>query len=517
MEVVLRDLTEIVLFIWGAVIWTLPFFVASMGLAVLIQELKLDGMIARAFDNRIGIAIIAATAVGAFSPFCSCTVVPVVAGLLGSGVPLAPVMSFWIASPLMDPEIFALSAGILGWQLATVRLVATLILSLGAGYGTWAFMQTEWFKNIQIMPKSEAEIAAESCACSTDDVPAAVAQVNPLPLNFLAAAPESSCCTPEVTATPVAAPVAAAVSASSCCTPEPVAAAIPVAQVAAEESCGCSPEPALVAATQEESCCGETSAPSIALQTISVESVPVAEASSCCGPAESSVSPSASISIPLQTGAAMPLQMIEPAVASESSSCCGSEPVASVSLPIASIAVAPAVGTDIDEGGCCAAPEIDFSVKPTQSWTTQVAQSFREINWNRFYRQFMKESWRLGRWLLLAFLLEALITLYVPQAAIAATLGGDGFFAVPFAAILGVPLYLSNLTALPIIQGLLEKGMQSGAAIAFLIAGPVTTMPAMTAVWGVVHRRIFYLYLLFGVGGAILLGFMTNMMFSAAS
>jgi hypothetical protein len=32
-----------------------------------------------------------------------------------SGVPLAPIMSSWIASPTMDPEIFTLSVGILGW------------------------------------------------------------------------------------------------------------------------------------------------------------------------------------------------------------------------------------------------------------------------------------------------------------------------------------------------------------------------------------------------------------------
>jgi uncharacterized membrane protein YraQ (UPF0718 family) len=78
----------------------------------------------------------------------------------------------------------------------------------------------------------------------------------------------------------------------------------------------------------------------------------------------------------------------------------------------------------------------------------------------------------------------------------------------------GIPLYLNNVTALPIIDGLLDKGMQPGAAIAFLIAGPVTTIPAMTAVWGVVQPRIFGLYLGIGLFGAILLGFATNILFS---
>jgi uncharacterized membrane protein YraQ (UPF0718 family) len=49
---------------------------------------------------------------------------------------LAPVMSFWIASPSMDPEIFFLSVATIGWQLAVWRLVGTLMLSLAAGFLT---------------------------------------------------------------------------------------------------------------------------------------------------------------------------------------------------------------------------------------------------------------------------------------------------------------------------------------------------------------------------------------------
>src|SRR5215218_1114940 len=114
----------------------LPVFLLSVSAGVLIRALELDGAIRRAFSHRVGISILLATAVGAFSPFCSCTVIPLVAGLLIAGVPLAPVMAFWIASPTMDPEIFALSVGFLGWPLAVARLLATLILSLGAGYLT---------------------------------------------------------------------------------------------------------------------------------------------------------------------------------------------------------------------------------------------------------------------------------------------------------------------------------------------------------------------------------------------
>ena len=53
------------------------------------------------------------------------------------------------------------------------------------------------------------------------------------------------------------------------------------------------------------------------------------------------------------------------------------------------------------------------------------------------------------------------------------------------------------LTALPLVSGLLSLGMNQGAALAFLIAGPTTTLPAMLAVWGIVKRKIFFLYISF--------------------
>jgi uncharacterized protein len=136
MEGVFQEAVRIVGFVAQTAWDILPVFFLSVALGVLIRTLELDGAIRRALDARIGFAVLLATAVGAFSPFCSCTVVPLVAGLLVAGVPLAPVMAFWVASPTMDPEIFALSVGMLGWPLAVARLLTTLALSLGVGYLT---------------------------------------------------------------------------------------------------------------------------------------------------------------------------------------------------------------------------------------------------------------------------------------------------------------------------------------------------------------------------------------------
>jgi uncharacterized membrane protein YraQ (UPF0718 family) len=123
-------------------IW--PYLLITIPLAVVVNLSDASKHIERAFKSRPIIAICLATAVGAFSPFCSCGVIPIVAALLIGGVPLAPVMSFWIASPSMDPEIFFLSVGTVGFDLAVWRLVGTLALSLSAGLITHVAEQRGW-------------------------------------------------------------------------------------------------------------------------------------------------------------------------------------------------------------------------------------------------------------------------------------------------------------------------------------------------------------------------------------
>jgi hypothetical protein len=163
---------------------------------------------------------------------------------------------------------------------------------------------------------------------------------------------------------------------------------------------------------------------------------------------------------------------------------------------------------------CCAgeaaAASLTLPVIQRPAWWDSLSASFRRIDWQAFTRRMADQSWQLGRWLLVAFVLEALITMYVPQEAITAILGQESRFAVPLAALVGIPLYLGNLSALPIVKGLLAQGMTPGAAIAFLLAGPVTTVPAMAAVWGVVRKRVFVLYVGISLVGAILLGYVVD-------
>src|SRR5688500_3347739 len=153
---VVQEVAQVAGFVAQAAWRILPVFLLAVFLGVIVRALRLDSAIRGAFDTRVGLSILLATAVGAFTPFCSCTVVPVVAGLLVAGVPLAPVMSVWIASPTMDPEVFALSVGLIGWPLAVARLLATLLLSLGAGYLTLLLIRSDLLRG-KVLRQSAVE------------------------------------------------------------------------------------------------------------------------------------------------------------------------------------------------------------------------------------------------------------------------------------------------------------------------------------------------------------------------
>ena len=62
-------------------------------------------------------------------------------------------------------------------------------------------------------------------------------------------------------------------------------------------------------------------------------------------------------------------------------------------------------------------------------------------------------------------------------------------------ALVGAPAYLNSYAAPALVAGLVEQGMSSGAAMAFLISGAVSCVPAMAAVWSLVKPPVFAVYL----------------------
>jgi len=281
----------------------LPFFALAIAIAAGAKASRADSLIASAFSGSPVRATIVAALVGAISPFCSCGVIPLIAALLGAGVPLAPVMAFWIASPIMDPEMFVLTAAGIGFDFAIAKTLAAIAMGLLAGFAV-LFIQRQ-----------------------------------------------------------------------------------------------------------------------------------------------------GGLRDPLRHGAV-----------SGCDTSCANPP----------------------------APEVKWRFWRDAGRRREFADEARSI------------TVFLGKWLTLAFFLESLMIAYVSSDWIAGYVGADNPFAIPLAAIVGAPSYLNGYAAIPLVSGLLEIGMTAGAAMAFVTAGAVSSIPAAIAVWALVRKPVFLLYLLLGVSGSIL-------------
>ena len=300
-------------FAGGAILHT-GMFIAGAVLAVAwLRATGAEALLSRAFTGRESRMILLGALVGALAPFCSCEVIPFISALLAVGAPLSAVMAFWLASPLMDPAMFLITAGTLGSGFAVAKTVAAVGLGLGGGMLVKALAGSNLFAD---------------------------------PLKAQPAAGTGSC-------------------APGCAT-------------------ACGPEPA------------------------------------------------------------------------------------------------------------AGRPQWAF-------WRSRERLlTFRDTA--------AGNALFLLKWLLLAYLVEALMLEYVPPEVVATVLGGEGLWPILLGAIVGAPAYLNGFATVPLVDALLAQGMSNGAAMSFVIAGGVSCIPAAIAVWALVKRRVFAAYLGIAFVGSILAG-----------
>ncbi len=153
----------------------------------------------------------------------------------------------------------------------------------------------------------------------------------------------------------------------------------------------------------------------------------------------------------------------------------------------------------IGNGGCGASAVRTPGEVVWQFWKEQPRRE-------KFGREALSSALFLIKWLTLAFLLESLMLAYVPAEWIASALGGEGLAPIVTATFVGVPAYLNGYAALPLVSGLVEQGMAPGAGLAFLVAGGVTSLPAAIAVFALVKRPVFALYVALALTGSLASG-----------
>ncbi|MGH1353693.1 MAG: permease [Thalassovita sp.] len=299
------NLTPVIIFAAKALAHTAQYILFAVLLLAYLKATGAEVMVARAFEGRETRMILLAALFGGLAPFCSCEVIPFIAGLLALGAPLSAVMAFWLSSPLIDPPTLLITAGALGWEFAIGKAIFAVALGLFGGFAIKAMMRQGAFAN--------------------------------------------------------------------------------------------------------------------------------------------------------------PLKQ------QQTSGCCGGG------------------GPELDDK-----PQWKFWQEPAR-----VSTFAKELRTNGLF---------LLKWLAFAYVLEALLITYVPADLIAQVVGGTGLLPIITAAFVGMPAYLNSYVAPPLLAGLMDQGMSAGAAMSFMIAGAVSSVPAMAAVWSLVKPRVFAAYLGLGIAGAIIAG-----------
>lgn len=306
----LPQLWPVVTFAANALLGTAPFIAFAVLAVAYLKATGAENLLAKAFEGNPARMIIMAALLGGLSPFCSCEVIPFIAALLAVGAPLAAVMAFWLASPLMDPAMFAITTGAISLEFALAKTAAAVSLGLFGGFGALMLSGTPVFAN------------------------------------------------------------------------------------------------------------------------------------------------------PLRE---------KPAV-----------------------------------GGCCGVKQ-PFSAKPVWSFWTDGARI------DTFRSTALENAVFLLKWLTLAYVIEAVMVQYMPADLIATVLGGHGIGTIILGSLVGMPAYLNGYAAAPLVAELLDQGMANGAAMSFMLAGGVSSIPAAIAVWALVKPRIFASYIGFALVGSVLAGLVWQM------
>jgi uncharacterized protein len=88
-----------------------------------------------------------AVGLGAVTPFCSCSSIPLFIGFVEAGIPLGVTLSFLIASPMVNEVAVVVLASVIGWQFTVLYVAAGLSVALVGGFVLERFKPERWVED----------------------------------------------------------------------------------------------------------------------------------------------------------------------------------------------------------------------------------------------------------------------------------------------------------------------------------------------------------------------------------
>lgn len=100
-----------------------------------------------------------------------------------------------------------------------------------------------------------------------------------------------------------------------------------------------------------------------------------------------------------------------------------------------------------------------------------------------------------------------LINHFVPTSIISVLFGKSSILAVPLASLIGLPLYITTESDVPIMQSMIQSGAGEGAMLAFIITGSATSAWVIAGLSTFLKKRAIILYVGYILAGGILSGY----------
>lgn len=150
---------------------TLLFLLISYLVALINQKLSAK-RIQALLGGKGGRGYLSAAGLGAITPFCSCSTIPMLVGLLKARAGFGPTVTFLFTSPLLNPIVIALFVPILGFEMTLLYAAIALITSILAGVSLQALGFERFIKQDMLLPKTKTSTCSgnnegSSSSCSS--------------------------------------------------------------------------------------------------------------------------------------------------------------------------------------------------------------------------------------------------------------------------------------------------------------------------------------------------------------
>lgn len=100
------------------------------------------------------------------------------------------------------------------------------------------------------------------------------------------------------------------------------------------------------------------------------------------------------------------------------------------------------------------------------------------------------------------------VEMIIPQSLIMTLFSADKAYSIPLAATIGLPLYLNDSSALPLLKSLINSGAGQGVVLAFIITGKATGVPVIAGMSTFLKKRAMLFYIGSVYIGGILAGYL---------